>query len=218
MEGSFVADDGDQARGAITCVSRRVDRRMIAAKARRKIPTRTIGAESDRGVSVVASVDVAGRDVPPPEPLVGDVLPATCLFVMLAEQMTRAPPPLAEPLHWLIRTPWDEGFVPEAVHSRRTRVPPLAEPLHWVIVALVVVAGKGSQLFAMPSPEPTHWLIVAAFAPVLRPTKLLMTWTLQRSVPPPPLIELLHCVTAVTGRVRLVVFVVQAAVGSPAAP
>ena len=72
------------------------------------MPTRTIGVQSDRGVSAVARVDVAGRDVPPPEPpepLDGDVLPATCLFVMVAEQMTRAPPPLAEPLHWLMRTP-----------------------------------------------------------------------------------------------------------------
>src|ERR1700675_3480804 len=125
-------------------VSRRVDRRMTATRARRKMPTRTSGVQSDRGVSAVASVEVAGSDVPPPEPLEppepldGDVLPATCLFVMVAEQMTRAPPPLAEPLHWLMRTPWDEGFVPEAVDSSRTRVPPLAEPLHWVIVALVV--------------------------------------------------------------------------------
>ena len=37
-------------------------------------------------------------------------------FEMLVEQMTKAPPPLAEPLHWLILTPWDEGFVPVAVH------------------------------------------------------------------------------------------------------
>ena len=37
-------------------------------------------------------------------------------FEMLVEQMTNAPPPFAEPLHWLILTPWDEGFVPVAVH------------------------------------------------------------------------------------------------------
>jgi hypothetical protein len=74
----------------------------------------------------------------------------------LVEQMTSAPPPLAEPLHWLIRTLLDVDFVPVAVHFSWTSVPPLAEPLHWVIVAPVVLAGNGSHSFAMPSPEPTH--------------------------------------------------------------
>jgi hypothetical protein len=46
----------------------------------------------------------------------------------------------------------------------------------------------------------------------------LVTPTLQRSVPPPPLIALLHWVTLVTSVVRLVVLVVQAAWGAPAAP
>src|SRR5450756_1898741 len=139
---------------------------------------------------------------------------------MFAEQMTRAPPPLAELLHWLMVTPWAEGFVPVAVHFSSTRVPPLAEPLHWVIVAPVVVAGKGSQVFATPPPEPTHWLTVAAVAPGLTPMKLFVTLTLQRSVAPPPLSELLHCVTAVTGLVRTVVLLVQLAcvAGGPAAP
>jgi hypothetical protein len=62
-------------------------------------------------------------------------------FAMLAEQMTRAPPPLAEPLHWLIVTRWAADFVPVAVQVSPTRVPPLAEPLHWVIAAPLVVAG-----------------------------------------------------------------------------
>jgi len=35
----------------------------------------------------------------------GDGLAAAATFEMLAEQMTSAPPPLAEPLHWLIFTP-----------------------------------------------------------------------------------------------------------------
>ena len=99
---------------------------------------------------------------------------------------------MAEPLHWLILTDLPPVFVPEAVHFSWTRVPPLAEPLHWVIVALVVVAGNGSHSLATPSPEPTHWFLVAVVAPGLRPTKLLVTFTLQRSVPPPPLIESLH--------------------------
>lgn len=47
---------------------------------------------------------------------------------------------------------------------------------------------------------------------------MLVITTLQRSVPPPPLIELLHWFTAVTGSVREEVVSVQAAVGSPAAP
>ena len=94
----------------------------------------------------------------------------------------------------------------------------MAEPLHWVMVALVVLAGKGSHSLAMPSPEPTHWFTVAAVAPVLDPTKLLVTLTLQRRVPPPPLIELLHWVTFVTGLVRFFVVSVQAALGLPAAP
>src|SRR5450759_3787527 len=117
-------------------------------------------------------------------------------------------------------TPWAEAIVPVAVHFSSTRVPPLAELLQWVIVALVVVAGKGSQVFATPPPEPSHWFTVAAVAPGLRPTKLFVTLTLQRSVAPPPLSALLHCVTAVTGLVRLVVLFVQlvCVAGGPAAP
>jgi hypothetical protein len=149
---------------------------------------------------------------------VGEGLGATALFVTFAEQITRAPPPLAEPLHWLIVTLWTEDSVPVAVQVSPTRVPPLAEPLHWVIVAPALVAGKGTQPVVMPPPEPTHWSTVAAVAPVLRPMKSFVTWTLQRSVPPPPLIEPLHWVTAVTGSVKEVVVVEQAASGSPAAP
>ena len=86
-------------------------------------------------------------------------------------------------------------------------MPPLAEPLHWVMVALVVLAGKGSHSLAMPSPEPTHWFTVTAVAPVLDPTKLLVTSTLQRSVPPPPLIASLHWFTSVTRRRRFLTVV-----------
>ena len=50
------------------------------------------------------------------------------------------------------------------------------------------------------------------------PTKLLVTVTLQRSVPPPPLIEPLHWVTAVTGSVRVLVVIVHVASGTPAEP
>ena len=68
-----------------------------------------------------------GRGVAPepdPDEAVGaGVAAGMMLLVILVEQMTRAPPPFAEPLHWLIVTPRDEGSVPVAVHSRRTRVP-----------------------------------------------------------------------------------------------
>ena len=47
-----------------------------------------------------------------------------------AEQITSAPPPLAEPLHWLIVTRCVDDWVPVAVHVSPTSVPPLAEPLH----------------------------------------------------------------------------------------
>ena len=86
------------------------------------------------------------------------------------------------------------------------------------IVAPVVVAGNGSQPVVIPPPEPTHWFTVAAVVPALTPLKLFVTRTLQRRVPPPPLIESLHWVTAVTGEERDVVWVVQAASGTPAAP
>jgi hypothetical protein len=148
----------------------------------------------------------------------GEGLAAAALVVTLAEQMTRAPPPLAEPLHWLIVTIRAADSVPVAVQVRPTRVPPLAEPLHCVIVAPVVVAGNGLQPVVMPPPEPTHWLTEAAVEPGLRPMNSFEIWALQRSVPPPPLMESLHCVTAVTGVVRTFVVVVQAACGAPAAP
>ena len=75
---------------------------------------------------------------------------------IVAEQITRAPPPLVEPLHWLIVTSAPEDIVPLAVQVSPTRVPPLAEPLHWVIAAPEVVAGKGLQPIVIPPPEPTH--------------------------------------------------------------
>ena len=66
------------------------------------------------------------------------------LLVTFAEQMIRAPPPLAEPLHWLILRAAPEDFVPVAVQvEEASRPPPFAEPLHWVIVAPEAVAGKG---------------------------------------------------------------------------
>jgi hypothetical protein len=188
----------------------------------RKNPIGMTGEEPDpwspRGAADASEGGPVGVEPVPvgvePPPV---VVALTRTFLMLAEQMTSAPPPLAEPLHWLIVTPWDEGFVPLAVHLSWTSVPPLAEPLHCVIVAPVVVAGKGSQPMVM-LPEPTHWLTVAAVAPVFMLTKSLVTLTLQRTVAPPPLSASLHWVTLVTSLLRFHVVTLHEAVGAPAAP
>jgi len=185
-----------------------------------------LGAGVALGAGVVLGAGVAlGAAVAPGDAGVapGEALGAAALLVMFAEQMIRAPPPLAEPLHWLILRAAPEDFVPVAVQvEEATRPPPFAEPLHWVIVAPEVVAGKGSQTILMPPPpaEPTHWFTVAAVAPGLTPMKLFVILTLHRSVASPPLSALLHCVTAVTGLVRTVVLFVQlvCVAGGPAAP
>jgi hypothetical protein len=70
--------------------------------------------------------------------VVGDV--AMKLLVNVAIQVTVLPPPLEEPLHWLIVT---GSAVAAPVTSHCTRVlapPPFPEPLHWVTVAPVVLA------------------------------------------------------------------------------
>jgi hypothetical protein len=191
----------------------------------------TVGAVVAVGATVAVGVGVAlgvgvGDELGLGEALgLGEGLAAAALVVTLAEQMTRPPPPLAEPLHWLIVTIRAADSVPVAVQVRPTRVPPLAEPLHCVIVAPVVVAGNGLQPVVMPPPEPTHWLTETVVEPALRPMNSFEIWALQRSVPPAPLMELLHCVTAVTGVVSTFVVVEQAkppvplpSVGAPAEP
>src|SRR3954470_8104963 len=80
---------------------------------------------------------------------------------MFAEQMTSAPPPFVEPLHWLIVTKPD-ACAPLAVHVNSTSVPPFADPLHCVMSAPLVVAGKGSHPVVIPPPDPTHWFTVAS--------------------------------------------------------
>ena len=79
---------------------------------------------------------------------------------MFAEQMSSAPPPLTESLHWLTVTTKASDAVPDAEQVISTRVRPFADPLHWVIVASVVFAGNGSQPVVMsppgPAPEPLH--------------------------------------------------------------
>lgn len=152
----------------------------------------TGGIPSDRPTGCEAASVCGSGPFDPVVVLPGVEAWVTRRLVMFAEQMTSAPPPLAEPLHWLILTARLDDFVPEAVHLKPTSVPPLAEPLHWVIVAPVVVAGNGSQPVVIPPPDPTHWFLVLTDEPGLMPTKLFVTRTLHRSVPPPPLMESLH--------------------------
>jgi len=169
----------------------------------------------------VALTPVFGTDdVDGPTLALGAGLAASTLFVMLAEHTVRVPPPLDEPLHWLIVTARPEDWVPDAVQVSDAP-PSLPEPLHWVIVAVVVVAGSGLQALTVPVvTDPLHWLTVASVTVGggVIPTKLFVTRMLHRSVPPPPLIEPLHCVTAVTGSLNGVVVFVHVASGTPADP
>ena len=81
----------------------------------RPMKRKGVGLVGATSVATTTSVGGAVGVEPVPEP---DDAAATAIrwFEMFVEQMTNAPPPLAEPLHWLILTPWDEGFVPVAVH------------------------------------------------------------------------------------------------------
>ena len=139
----------------------------------------------------------------------------SALFVSDAVQVTTDPPPLAVLLHWLIVTGRSElaveGFT---VHSTRSAAPPpLVDPLHWVIVAPVVLAGNGLQLrvgAGPAAPDPLHWLIVAAVTPVVEPpVRLVVTYTLQITLAPPPFAAKLHCSTEDTSEPYDVVAVVQ---------
>ena len=139
----------------------------------------------------------------------------SALFVSDAVQVTTEPPPLAVLLHWLIETGSCELTV-EGVTVQVTRSgapPPLVDPLHWVIVALVVLAGNGLQLrvgAGPDAPDPLHWLTVAAVTPVVAsPVMLLVTYTLQITLAPPPFAAKLHCSTDDTREPYDVVAVVQ---------
>jgi hypothetical protein len=59
---------------------------------------------------------------------------------MDALHVTRVPPALPVPLHWLIRTAMAVLTEPPAVQLT-VEPPPLADPLHCVIVAPLVPAG-----------------------------------------------------------------------------
>jgi hypothetical protein len=81
------------------------------------------------------------------------------LLVKLTVQVTVLPPPLAEPLHWLM----ERGRAvapPLSVHFTRVDPPPpLPDPLHWVTVAPEVLdTGAQTRIGWVPPPvpEPMH--------------------------------------------------------------
>ena len=79
----------------------RVSGHVIAktTRAMSKIPNTMTGFAPLAETSIVPCTSVGGA--------VAEVVvvPETRRFVMFAEQMTSPPPPLVEPLHWLIVTP-----------------------------------------------------------------------------------------------------------------
>jgi hypothetical protein len=85
------------------------------------------------GVDVAAPVGVDVADAVG----VGVSGVAATKFDTLAVQLTSAPPPLPEPLHWSMFTGSVVVIVedPDTVHMNATLVPPLPEPLHWPTVA-----------------------------------------------------------------------------------
>ena len=141
------------------------------------------------------------------------------LVVIPVRQVTVAPPPLPEPLHWLTETrSADDVVEPELTVHRTLCVPPppLPELLHWVTIALVVLAGNGSHAVVgavpPPVPEALHWLTVADVG-VPDPVMLLMTSTVHSTVPPPPFPDPLHWSMDVTKLGEEVVEELQTIVG-----
>jgi hypothetical protein len=81
------------------------------------------------------------------------------LVVNPVRQVTVAPPPLPEPLHWLTVTTSIELVVEfeSTLHCTRcVPPPPLPDELHWVTAAPVVFDGNGSHrtVGAVPPPVP----------------------------------------------------------------
>jgi hypothetical protein len=133
-------------------------------------------------------------------------------LVIVVEQVTVLPPPLEEPLHWLIETGMADA-PPVTVHFTRSGAPPpLAEPLHWSTVAFVVFA-TGAQFVGGPTgetpppPEPLHWFTVTPVVPVPTGT-LFVTSTVHVTLLPPPFTMPLHWLTPVVSVVGLFVTVV----------
>jgi len=150
------------------------------------------------------------------------VAATTTMFETSASQITSAPPPFAESLHWSMLTGSVDVIVeaPDPVHVKPTLVPPLPDPLHWPIVAAPIEVMPavlvGVQLPGAPVPvitDPTHpYAVAATMAPSGVPLKWLVIVAEQRTVPPPPFAEPLHCWTLETGSLEVRVVVVQVSV------
>lgn len=128
------------------------------------------------------------------------VTTAVTKLLMFVAQVTVAPPPLPDPLHWLTETRSAEVTVDVGTVqvTRPAAPPPLPEPLHCVTSAPVVLE-TGLQAVPPAAPsvaEPTHWFTVAGVV-VLSPTMLLVMSTLQMTLLPPPFATPLHWSTAV---------------------
>jgi hypothetical protein len=162
------------------------------------------------GVAVGSAVGVA----------VGSTTAVTKLL-MFVLQVTVAPPPLPEPLHWSTWTrsadvTVDVGTVQV---TRPAAPPPLPEPLHCVTSAFVVLE-TGAQAVPPAAPsvaDPTHWFTVAAVV-VLSPTMLLVMSTVQMTLLPPPFATPLHWSTAVMMMPSRCETVVVQRGAAPAAP
>jgi hypothetical protein len=135
-------------------------------------------------------------------------------------QVTVLPPPLEEPLHWLIVT-GNAVDAPVTVHFTRVDPPPpFPEPLHCVTVAFVVLAVGAHRRVGWippPAPDPMHWLTVAPVVAVPLAMSF-VTMTLQIKLLPPPTMMPLHWLTEVTNWVESMTVVLHSAGGStPAA-
>ncbi|MBG6185602.1 hypothetical protein IWX65_003583, partial [Arthrobacter sp. CAN_A214] len=127
--------------------------------------------------------------------ITGGVEAMMVVFIELV-QVTVAPPPLPEPLHWLMvmGSAADIVFDPTVHWTRIVPPPPLPESLHWVTVAFVVEPiGVQTTVGSVPPfwPEALHWFTDPAAVSAV-PVMMFSTVTLHCTAPPPPLPEPLH--------------------------
>ena len=70
-----------------------------------------------------------------------EVAAAVMMVVMPVRHVSRVPPALPVPLHWLISTGIAALTVNAGTVQAAVDPPPVTEPLHWVMVAPDVAAG-----------------------------------------------------------------------------
>ncbi|HYM14249.1 MAG TPA: hypothetical protein VEZ14_01665 [Dehalococcoidia bacterium] len=167
------------------------------------------GVAEPTPIAVVVGLPAPGVTEPAPVEgvVVAEGVPvAAPAALIVTVQVTSAPPPFAEPLHWLI-----VGTVPfvlagATLHlTRSVPPPPFPELLHcWICAEVLFGVDAGMQTVVgcvpPPCPEPMHWLIVTAPAPTGAPVMI----TSHLTTAPPPLPEPLHWSIAVTGPVESV--------------